>query len=253
MRKKLWAGVQEWEWCGAAEPSPTVWFIFTLLSMLFFTRLRRRIRRSALRLDLAIGVHRRRLMVRFLRHRKKFYLVAGSVLLVFAGGELCSAILRNRSELRAYAEALSASGILPQMGIAVGAAMLGVIGIVFSLSLFSIQQVAERGTTLTLREYANDRVLWIVYWSLAMFTLLAMAGALLKKESALYAFAASFAILFATIFLLKLYFNRTIKFSDPHFTVSKIAGRARRFLAQIRQMERAAETEMRYARRKGKF
>jgi hypothetical protein len=26
MRKKFWAGVQEWEWCGAAEPAPTVWW-----------------------------------------------------------------------------------------------------------------------------------------------------------------------------------------------------------------------------------
>ena len=151
-----------------------------------------------------------------------------------------------------YTESLSVAGIIPQLAIAVGAAMLGVIGIVFSLSLFSIQQVAERGTSLTLREYANDWVLRIVYGSLAIFTLFAMATALLKKESAALAILGDFIVLVATIFLLKLYFNRTIRFSDPHFIVSKIARRARRSLQTIKQMEHVMEREVRYRRRKGK-
>jgi uncharacterized membrane protein len=136
------------------------------------------------------------------------------------------------------------------LGIAVGAAMLGVIGIVFSLSLFSIQQVAERGTSLTLREYARDWVLRLVYGSLAAFTVLAMAAALLKKESAVFALTINFVILVATICLLKLYFNRTIRFSDPHFIISKIAGRARKSLVTIKKMEHAMEREVRYRRRK---
>jgi len=129
--------------------------------------------------------------------------------------------------------------------------MLGVIGIVFSLSLFSVQQVAERGTSLTLREYANDWVLRIVYGSLAIFILFATATALLKKESAVLAIAVNFVVLISTILLLKLYFNRTIRFSDPHFIVSRIAGRARKSLEAIKRMERVAEREVRYRRRKG--
>jgi uncharacterized membrane protein len=150
-----------------------------------------------------------------------------------------------------HTETLSAGGIIPQLGIAVGAAMLGVIGIVFSLSLFSIQQVAERGTSLTLREYANDWVLRIVYGSLALFTVFAMAAALLKRESAALAILVNFIVLVATLFFLKLYFNRTIRFSDPHFIVSKIAGRARKSLKTIKRMEYAMEREVRYRRRKG--
>ncbi len=130
--------------------------------------------------------------------------------------------------------------------------MLGVIGIVFSLSLFSIQQVAERGTSLTLREYAQDWVLRLVYSCLAAFTVLAMVTALLKKESAAIAVTLNFIILAATIFLLKLYFNRTIKFSDPHFIISKIAGRARKHLAVIQKIEHAMEKEVRHQRRKGR-
>src|ERR1035438_2489157 len=94
------------------------------------------------------------------------------------------ALERFRREARA-ASSLNhrASGITSQLGIAVGAAMLGVIGIVFSLSLFSIQQVAERGTSLTLREYARDWVLRLVYCSLAIFFVFGLAALLLKKET----------------------------------------------------------------------
>jgi uncharacterized membrane protein len=148
------------------------------------------------------------------------------------------ALERFRREARA-ASSLNhrASGITSQLGIAVGAAMLGVIGIVFSLSLFSIQQVAERGTSLTLREYARDWVLRLVYSSLAIFAVFATAAALLKKESAVLAIAVNFVILISTILLLKLYFNRTIRFSDPHFIVSRIAERARKSLGTIKRMD----------------
>jgi len=118
--------------------------------------------------------------------------------------------------------------------------------------LFSIQQVAERGTSLTLREYANDWVLRIVYGSLAVFAVFALAVALLTKESAALAVLVNFVVLVATIFLLKLYFNRTIRFSDPHFVVSKIARRARRSLHTIKGMEAVMKQQVRYGRRKGR-
>jgi uncharacterized membrane protein len=169
-------------------------------------------------------------------------------LLAFTIGRL---LFHHRLTLKTYAETLVANGTVPQLGIAVGAAMLGVIGIVFSLSLFSLQQVAERGTSLTLREYEKDWVLRTVYWCLALFTLLAIVVAMLKKEFALSSIATVFTILIAAILLLKLYFNRTIKFSDPHFTVSQIAKRANKYLNKIQRIERAFQAEMRYARRKG--
>ncbi len=70
-----------------------------------------------------------------------------------------------------------------------------------------------------------------------------MATALLKKESAVLAVTINFVVLAATVCLLKLYFNRTIRFSDPHFIISKIGGRARKWLVTIQKMERAMEKE----------
>lgn len=215
-----------------------------------FARSRRRLRRSVLHLKLIVGVYRRRLSFQFHKQRKNLYLLFCIIPLSFLGYLLGSQIIRDRSALRLHTESLSAVGIIPQLAIAVGAAMLGVIGIVFSLSLFSIQQVAERGTSLTLREYANDWVLRIVYGSLAIFTIAAIATALLRKESAALAILVNFIVLVATIFLLKLYFNRTIRFSDPHFIVSKITRRARRSLETIKRMEHVIKQEVRYRRRK---
>jgi hypothetical protein len=178
------------------------------------------------------------------------YRVVGLVGLAFLLALLSSHIIHYKSALKGNAETLSTAGIVAQLTIAVGAAMLGVIGIVFSLSLFSIQQVADRGISLTLREYANDWVLRLVYRSLASFTLIAVAAATLKKESALLVIAVNFAILAVTVILLKVYFNRTIQLSDPHFIVSRIARRARRSLAGIARWERFLQIEDRYNRRK---
>jgi uncharacterized membrane protein len=219
--------------------------------MRYFTRFRRRIRRASLRLDLVVGIYRRRFTARLRRQGKRLYLVASAALLILLCSVAGTVIFRHRFDLKIAAELLSVSGTLSQLGIAVGAAMLGVIGIVVSLSIFSIQQVADRGTFLTIREFANDWILRSVFWSLATFTVFAMATALLKKDFALHSLVSNFAILIAAILLLKVYFNQAIKFSDPHFTVSKIADRARRFMRKIRQIERGAEAEIRYARRKG--
>jgi uncharacterized membrane protein len=214
-------------------------------------RRRRRMQRSVLRFKLHAEVLSRRFTVYVQRHKKYALSTINALMLAVLACAIGRLFLHHRLTLKTYAETLSINGTVSQLGIAVGAAMLGVIGIVFSLSLFSIQQVAERGTSLTLREYANDWVLKTVYWCLALFTLLAMIVVLLKKELALSSIGIIFTILIAAILLLKLYFNRAIKFSDPHFTVSKIAKRANKFLNRIRRIERAFQAEMRYARRKG--
>src|SRR5438105_3708875 len=112
--------------------------------MLRIGRLRRRFRRRSLRLVLATNVNLRRVRV-WLRTK-----VAGSrflrptmiapLVLALIGGSLA---YLKQAKWHADSEALVTSGTLPQLEIAVGAAMLGVIGIVFSLSIFSVQQVAE--------------------------------------------------------------------------------------------------------------
>jgi uncharacterized membrane protein len=157
-------------------------------------------------------------------------------------------VFRHGIQWQRATETLGNKGILSQLEIAVGAAMLGVIGIVFSLSIFSIQQAAERGTTLTLREYARDWVFRAVYWTLALFAFLAMMSALQKNESGLYRACLIFGILAASFLILKIYFDRAMQFLDPHFTITKVAKRATKLLKRIQRIERAVQSEVRYQR-----
>src|SRR5882762_5711054 len=127
---------------------------FALLPFLrrLLRRLRRRTRQQTLRFLLIATVRVRRLRVWCQAQIAKTRFVARALipaLLVLAIGGL---VFRHRVQWQTASEVLGNKGILSELEIAVGAAMLGVIGIVFSLSIFSIQQAAERGTTLTLRE-----------------------------------------------------------------------------------------------------
>jgi uncharacterized membrane protein len=168
-----------------------------------------------------------------------------SLILAIIGGGL---VFLRRVKWHLDSEALVTSGTLPQLEIAVGAAMLGVIGIVFSLSIFSVQQVAERGTAYTVQEYARDWVFRITYWALALFAFAAMLSALQRKELGIYGIWLNLSILLASVLVLKVYFNRAIKFVDPHFTIFKVASRARRLLRRIQKVESAVRDEIRYQR-----
>jgi len=219
--------------------------------MPFLHRQCRRMQRFLHHVDLGLKVYCHRLLVSTRTQKRQAYAIAAFVTIMALGVIFATRLYSFRGSAIDMS-ALSRNGIIAQLAIAVAAAMLGVIGIVFSLSIFSIQQVAERGTSLTLREYAEDWVLRTVYWCLGSFAFFAMVSAVLKEAFVTYVLIGNLGILIAVILLLKLYFNRAIKFSDPHFTISRIAQRARKDLINIRRTERAVELEMRYARRRNR-
>lgn len=210
---------------------------------------RRRVWRWWIRLRLRIFVHFLRsrgwARSRVMRIRFLPWLLITSLIAV---GITTGLLYRHRVQWHAAAEALAEKGTLPSLEIAVGAAILGIIGIVFSLSIFSIQQAAERGTTFTLREYTQDWVFKAVYWTLAVFALVAMLSALQRSGLAIYRIFASLAMLVLSVVILRMYFDRVMKFVDPHFTISKVAKRAHEFLRDIEQIERVVHSEVRYHR-----
>lgn len=206
-------------------------------------------RRVQLRLALSLSVHLRRSQVRVRTQVARLgflpWLLIASVIGV---GVATAVVYLHRVQWQKPGEALADKGTLASLEIAVGAAMLGLIGIVFSLSIFSIQAAAQRGTTLTLREYTRDWGLKAVYWLLAIFAVVAMLSALQRSESALYRICISMAMLWFSVVTLRLYFDRVMKFIDPHFTISKVAKRARKLLSAIEEIERAVHAEVRYER-----
>jgi hypothetical protein len=58
-------------------------------------------------------------------------------------------------------------GISPQLCIGVGAALIGLIAVVFTLSLFVIQQISDRSVPGILREYAADGAIRTIYATLS--------------------------------------------------------------------------------------
>jgi uncharacterized membrane protein len=215
----------------------------------YMRRRRRSLRRAVLRLRLTAGVRFRRQRLWLRAFAIKIPSLAWAVTAALSVAAAVGAVAyRHRAQWQANSETLASNGILPQLEIAIGAAVLGVIGIVFSLSIFSIQQVAERGTAITLREYAQDWVFRVVYWILALFIFLSFLTALQRKEWAFYGACLNLVIVAAVAVVLKAYFNRAIKFVDPHFTISKVANRGKKSLKQIQRMERAVRGEIRYQR-----
>ncbi len=221
---------------------------FISISRTTLRRFRRRVRRASLRLLLGGGARLRRLDLWFREQVAKMRFASWALapsLLVLVAARL---VYHNRVQWQKSSEVLADKGTLSQLEIAVGAAVLGVIGIVFSLSLFSIQQAAERGTALTLREYARDWVFRTVYWTLALFAFLEMLSALQKNQWGLFRACLTLSVLAASFLMLRVYFYRAVKFVDPHFTIAKISKRARKSLAQIQRLERTAQAEFRYQR-----
>ena len=72
-----------------------------------------------------------------------------------------------RSQLARFLVTLD-SGISAQLCIGVGAALIGLIAIVFTLSLFVIQQISDRSVPGILREYAADGGIRAVYAALSV-------------------------------------------------------------------------------------
>ena len=70
---------------------------------------------------------------------------------VFIALAFILALSRRWSALDTHLSGLEKS-VIPGMVIGIGAAITGIIAIAFSLSLFAIQQVADRGTPATVQE-----------------------------------------------------------------------------------------------------
>jgi hypothetical protein len=157
-------------------------------------------------------------LAKWYSNRKPFFwLLAG---LLVSGGVLL--LVNFWSSLDNYLDGVEKS-VVPGLAIGIGAAITGVIAIAFSLSLFAIQQVAERGTPATLRAYARDGILNLIYWSLSFFATICFGIALLRvaKHFQTAAAVTELILLVGSFVLLSIQFRRVIKFADPHFIVGR--------------------------------
>jgi len=187
------------------------------------------------------------LLTRWYSYRREFFwslriLVALSVAALIVG---------YWRRLDSYLLSLS-DAVIPELAIGVGAAITGIIAIAFSLSLFAIQQVADRGTPATLQAYARDLVLKLIYWVLAIFATICFAIALLKpdKDFRMAMATTGLLLLFASFVLLNLHFTRVVKFADPRYTVLRIFKQGQKQLRTLQAIRDRIDAE--YQTREGK-
>jgi uncharacterized membrane protein len=58
-----------------------------------------------------------------------------------------------------------------QLAVAIGAAITGLVAIVFSLTLFTVQQAAQKGTASIYEEFSRDAWLWVIYGAFGLFAI----------------------------------------------------------------------------------
>jgi hypothetical protein len=147
------------------------------------------------------------------------------------------ALVRCWRRLDAYLSHLENS-VVSEMTIGIGTAIAGIIAIAFSLSLFAIQQVSDRGTPATVQAYARDRVLSLIYWILAVLATLCFAAALFKPETGNRAVPVIVGLssLFLSFVLLRFHFKRVVRFADPRYTVSRIFRQGQRQLKWLKKI-----------------
>jgi hypothetical protein len=122
-------------------------------------------------------------------------------------------ILRGR--LGAYLIQLDSS-LLPQLCIGVGAALIGLIAVVFTLSLYVIQQISDRSVPGILREYAADDRMRAIYTGLSVVAIACLMGAMVPyHQHPILIFGLPIFCAVSSLLLLAALFDRVAYLSDP--------------------------------------
>lgn len=127
-----------------------------------------------------------------------------------------------------------------QLSISVGAALIGLIAIVFTLSLFVIQQISNTSIPGLLGEYAADSFSQLIYVLLAVLTVLALSCSLIIPAHhpflpvALLAFC-----VVGSLVLLWLLFERVALLCDPSNVIKHIRSRGERELLTLEHLRQA--------------
>lgn len=128
----------------------------------------------------------------------------------------------HRMELGRYFRELDPT-LLPQLCIGVGAALIGLIAVVYTLSLFVIQQISDRSVPGILREYAADNVTRTIYLALAVLAVTCLLGALFARQHhPVLVFSLPIFCAASSLVLLSALFVRVAFLSDPSNIVSHV-------------------------------
>jgi hypothetical protein len=168
----------------------------------------------------ALALRTRLAIIQFRRRNQRTLDFIIYIVLAFALAESLSVLWRRLDD---YIGDISNS-VLPALAIGVGAGITGMIAIVFSLSLFAIQQVADKAAPEILREYAHDRLLALYFFVLAALATMSFAVALIKsdRDYRTTVTVCLLSMLVMSFCLLRVHFRRITQFVDPRYTILRI-------------------------------
>ena len=129
-------------------------------------------------------------------------------------------------------------GLSAQLCIGVGAALIGLIAVVFTLSLFVIQQISDRSVPGILREYAADGATRAIYATLSGLAVTCLLGVpISSRHYPVLAFMLPLFCAIGSLILLSVLFERVAFLSDPSNIIEHIARTGTRELKRLRRVQ----------------
>jgi hypothetical protein len=127
-----------------------------------------------------------------------------------------------------------------QLSISVGAALIGLIAVVFTLSLFVVQQISNTSIPGLLGEYAADPFSQLIYVILAILAVLALGCSLIVPSHHPFVQVALIAFcVLGSLILLWLLFERVAVLCDPSNVIQYIRTRGLRELLTLEHLRQA--------------
>jgi hypothetical protein len=129
-------------------------------------------------------------------------------------------------------------GLSAQLCIGIGAALIGLIAVVFTLSLFVIQQISDRSVPGILREYAADGKTRAIYATLSGLAVTCLLGVSISPlHYPVLAFTLPLSCAIGSLILLSVLFERVAFLSDPSNIIVHIARTGTRELKRLRRVQ----------------
>lgn len=129
-------------------------------------------------------------------------------------------------------------GLSAQLCIGVGAALIGLIAVVFTLSLFLIQQISDRSVPGILREYAADATTRAIYAALSGLAITCLLGvSISSRHYPVLAFMLPLSCAIGSLILLSVLFERVAFLSDPSNIIVHVARTGTRELKRLRKVQ----------------
>ncbi len=125
----------------------------------------------------------------------------------------------------------------------IGAAILGVLAITFSLSLFALQQAADKYTPAALSDFLKDKTSRIIFWLIALISIIFFSFAILPlKNILLLELILAFILLIVLFILLRKQYFHITTIINPNYQIILHHNRA---ISELNEIDKWLDVKIR--------